>query len=66
MTTQRQIDVIVAPDGGIKIDAVGFTGTDCEQATAFLEKALGAISVKRKKPEYYQCNTVKNQQRVGG
>jgi len=63
--TRKMIEVIVAPDGGIRIDAVGFKGADCEQATAFLEKALGQISGKRKKPEYYHRAELNRQQRIG-
>jgi Protein of unknown function (DUF2997) len=50
----KSIEVIIKPGGGILIDAVGFQGADCEKATAFLEKALGQVSEKRKKPAYRQ------------
>jgi hypothetical protein len=60
----KSIEVIVQPDGSLKIDAVGFQGTDCEKATAFLEQALGKIAGKQKKPEFYR--QVQRQQRVGG
>ncbi len=59
----REIEVIVAPDGSLKIDAVGFHGADCEKATAFLEQALGRTTGKQKKPEFYQ--QAHHQQRVG-
>ncbi len=60
----KTIEVIVGTDGTIKIDAVGFKGADCEKATAFLEKALGSVKGKTKKPEYHQ--RVQAQQRLGG
>ena len=59
----RTIEVTVGTDGSIRIDAVGFTGPDCEKATAFLEKALGTATDRRKKPEHYR--QVQRQQRVG-
>ena len=62
----RSIEVIVTPTGEIKIDAVGFKGADCEQATKFLEAALGVVNERTKKPEYLQTRTAKHQQRVGG
>ena len=62
----RAIEIIVDAQGGLKIDAVNFRGPDCEQATRFLEEALGTVTNKRKKPEYYQCRAAKNQQRIGG
>jgi hypothetical protein len=59
------IEVIVAPDGAIQIDAVGFKGADCEHATKFLEEALGCVTQKQKKPEYHQRSKSKIQQKVG-
>lgn len=59
----KTIEVIVATDGSLKIDAVGFQGADCEKATAFLEQALGKTANKQKKPEYYR--QVRRQQKVG-
>jgi hypothetical protein len=61
----RCIEVLVASDGTITIDAVGFKGADCDQATKFLEVALGLTAEKRRKPEYHQSRTVKGQQRLG-
>jgi hypothetical protein len=61
----RSIEVIVSPIGEIKIDAVGFTGADCETATAYLEEALGVVGQKVKKPEYQQRSRIKTQQRIG-
>ncbi|HZR21451.1 MAG TPA: DUF2997 domain-containing protein [Verrucomicrobiae bacterium] len=34
--------------GEIQIDAVGFKGPDCEQATKFLEEALGVVAETKK------------------
>ncbi len=62
----RTIEIIVSPIGEITIDAVGFKGPDCEQATRFLEQALGAVGQKIKKPEYHLRSTRTNQQRIGG
>ncbi len=59
----KTIEVIVRADGSLKIDAVGFQGSDCEKATAFLEKALGQAKAKQKKPEYRR--RVRMQQQVG-
>ncbi|NLF99784.1 MAG: DUF2997 domain-containing protein [Lentisphaerae bacterium] len=59
----KTIEVVVGTQGEIKIDAVGFKGADCEKATAFLEKALGTVKTRQKKPEYHQ--RVQAQQRLG-
>lgn len=63
---KRIIEVIVSADGQIKIEALGFTGPDCEKATSFLEKALGVIKEHHKKPEYYAAVKQRNHQAVGG
>ena len=61
----RTIEIVVSPKGDILIDAVGFKGTDCEQATKFLEEALGVQAQKVRKPEYLQTTSTKAQQKVG-
>ena len=63
--TQKTIEVIVNTDGSLKIEAVGFAGSDCGKATAFLEQALGAVSGRRRKADYYRSLAVKKQQKVG-
>jgi hypothetical protein len=60
----RSIEIIIASDGAISIDAVGFKGADCDQATRFLEQALGVAAVKRRKPEYHASKR-RNQQTLG-
>ncbi len=63
MSKAKSIEVIVQPDGTLQIDAAGFQGADCEQATRFLEEALGAQAGKQRKPEYYR--RARAAQRVG-
>jgi len=60
----RTIEVIVNKDGSLKIDAVGFKGADCQKATEFLERALGRVSGKTKKPEFHRKAV--HQQQIGG
>ncbi|MBA4150539.1 MAG: DUF2997 domain-containing protein [Verrucomicrobia bacterium] len=62
----RTIEVVVSSNGDIQIDAIGFKGTDCERATAYLEEALGIAGTKVKKPEYHKRTTSKHQQKIGG
>jgi len=62
---KRTIELIVSPAGEITIDAIGFQGPDCEQATKFLEAALGLAREKRRKPEYHQTTRQQHQQRLG-
>lgn len=54
----KVVKVSVGPDGVIKFEADGFTGSSCETATAFLEQALaGKASDKTLKPSYYETDT---------
>jgi hypothetical protein len=62
---KQTIEVIVSPTGDISINSLGFRGADCEKATQALEEALGAVSNRVKKPEYYSRSTAQNQQRLG-
>ena len=59
------LEILIHSDGKIAIDALGFSGPDCEQATKFLETALGLTREKRRKPEYHQSRRGQNQQRLG-
>lgn len=64
----KHIEIIVQPNGQLQIEANGFTGTDCEQATRFLEEALGCPTTRKRTPDYYRANTLrpKRPQRLGG
>ena len=68
MNRNESIEIVIGPAGEIEINAHGFTGTDCEQATAFLEQALGQIGERARKPQFYakrrQANRGSNRQEV--
>lgn len=59
----KSIEVIIATDGAVAIEAIGFKGRACETATAELEQALGKTKTKLKKPEYHASNLA--QQKAG-
>ncbi len=61
----KTIEIIVNASGQLTINATGFSGTDCEKATAFLEQALGKLTAKERKPEFYRRNQRNLQQKVG-
>jgi hypothetical protein len=62
---KRAIEVVIAQSGEVKIDAVGFTGADCEKATRFLEQALGINPNRVHKPEFHQQARKTAQQKLG-
>jgi len=61
----KSIEILVSPTGELRIDAVGFSGADCDQATAFLEEALGKVEAKQRKPEFYRKARRKQTQKAG-
>ena len=69
MSRQKQptIEVSVSPAGEITVEAEGYTGSTCEEATRFLEEALGLAGNRTRKAEFYrreQRNKNPNQQRT--
>jgi hypothetical protein len=60
MSSKERIDVWISPEGAITLDAVGYTGSTCEEATRFLEESLGTVGRKQRTRDYYRRQ--KNQQ----
>ncbi len=58
----KTIEVIISPDGSSRVETNGFAGSDCRQASEFLEHALGSRSSERLKAEFHQANTEAQQQ----
>jgi len=61
----KAIEIIINSSGQLTINAAGFSGSDCEKATAFLEQALGKLTAKQRKPEWHQRNQRTQQQKAG-
>ena len=58
----KTIEVIVARDGSSRVETNGFSGSDCRQASEFLERALGSRSIERLKAEFHQASSEIQQQ----
>jgi hypothetical protein len=52
--TSRTIEVIVSPKGETRIETRGFAGSSCQQASRFLEQALGTRAAEQLTAEFYQ------------
>ncbi len=68
MKTAPTIEVSVSPAGEITVEAEGYTGSTCEEATRFLEEALGLPGNRTRKAEFYrreQRNRNQNPQQLG-
>lgn len=57
----KSIDVTVSPDGSTRVETHGFTGTECQQASRFLEKALGQTLKETTTAEFFQQNASQSQ-----
>lgn len=57
--SERKIKITISPMGDPKIEAIGFNGEGCEQATSGIERALsGGKGVERVlKPEWFEQGT---------
>ena len=54
--TQHTIEITVMPDGGTRIEAKGFTGVGCVDATRQLEQALGIAQQRQLTSDYHRTN----------
>ena len=61
----KTIEILISPSGQLTLNAAGFQGADCEQATAFLEQALGELQQRQRKPEYFRRACRRQVQEVG-
>jgi hypothetical protein len=62
----ERIEVTIGPDGSISVQAVGFKGKGCEDATRAIEEALGQVSRRTKKTDYWQTEGDKHTNRQAG
>ena len=54
--SQHTIEITVMPDGGTQIEAKGFTGTSCVEATRQLEQALGITEQRQLTSDYHRTH----------
>ena len=58
----RIIEIIVSPQGESRVETTGFAGAECQQASQFVEEALGNRAVERFTNEWYQRSPEEVQQ----
>lgn len=52
--TTKTIEIIVDPNGHTRIETKGFAGSECREASRFVEQALGARTDERLTAEFHQ------------
>ena len=53
----RIIEVTVSPIGEASVQTKGYAGSDCLQASKFLEQALGGVTSDRQTSEFFTSAT---------
>ena len=54
----KTITIEIDAEGNVKVEAHGYKGIGCKDATKALEKALGAVTEDKDKTELYQSESV--------
>jgi len=57
----KNIEITVLPNGETQVETKGFVGSECRQASQFLEKALGAASNEVLTAEFHQSASSSSQ-----
>jgi hypothetical protein len=55
------IEILVSPSGDVTLKTSGFQGSDCLQASRFLETSLGDVAQEQRTSECYQSATQQEQ-----
>ncbi|MBW1992127.1 MAG: DUF2997 domain-containing protein [Deltaproteobacteria bacterium] len=50
-----EIIINFLPDGQVEMEGKGFRGKACDEAMGVFEKALGEVTSRKNKPEYFQA-----------
>ena len=58
----KTILLIVSPDGSSRVETHGFAGRECQQASRFLEQALGQKQGEQLTADFYRQNVSQTQQ----
>ena len=57
----RIIEVIVSPKGDTTVQTKGYAGTDCLQASKWIEEALGIVTADNKTSEFFHTQPKKQE-----
>jgi hypothetical protein len=58
-----EIIIDFLPDGQVSLEGKGFQGKSCDEAMGVFEKALGVVTDRKNKPEYFRAE-VKSDARI--
>ena len=55
------IEITADPKGKSRVETHGFTGTECREASKFIEQALGQCIAEKPTTEFYQGQAIDQQ-----
>ena len=58
----RIIEVVVTPSGATTVQTKGFAGSDCAEASRWLEQVLGIATTDHKTSEFFQTTPHEQQE----
>ena len=61
MNMPLTIEVVIDPQGNVRLATSGFSGSTCRQASAALEVALGIVQAEQPTAEFYQAQCIPQQ-----
>ncbi len=61
----KTIEITFLPNGQSRVETKGFIGTECREASRFLEQAIGQSTHEALKPEFHQTASSSTQLQQG-
>ena len=61
----KTIEIVIAPNGQSRVETKGFKGSECRQASQFIEQALGQQTDELLKAEFHQTAATQQQVKEG-
>ena len=58
----KAIEITVSPNGQTHVETKGFAGSECQDASRFLERALGKKQEERLTADFYRQTSTETQQ----
>ena len=62
----KVIEIIISPQGEARVQTKGFAGATCQEASRFLEQALGQRTKEQLTAQFHQSTTTVQQQQHAG
>ena len=58
MEEKKRVEIVLGADGSVKVEAFGFKGTSCQEATEFLNDLFGSPEKVVLKDSYHETDLI--------